>query len=266
MSILPFRPFPSLIAGPGALVSDLVAPGEGLAVEGLQGDEGASGEEALTDIGNGALDATFFVAPRRAARTGGEVVVSGEFEPAGMKVKSVAVAFEHDTTEIIGGQAARSSTPVVEGVDMTKEEVLQGLIEEEFQPQGTAVREGQDEGGEAAAGATDGDFAEAGPVGLGLLAGESLQAQKSFASRWADLGDHPAQLSHTTCVAASPNHLEEAGGILLQGLAEEVEVRIGEAIAETGTTAEAFRLQGGSHGGGMEASSAAMVPIFQCSA
>ena len=100
--------------------------------------------------------------------------------------------------------------------------------------------------------------------------GESLQAQKSFASRWADLGDHPAQLSHTTCVAASPNHLEEAGGaqagILLQGLAEEVEVRIGEAIAETGTTAEAFRLQGGSHGGGMEASSAAMVPIFQCSA
>src|SRR5215831_2566488 len=122
-----------VIAGPGALVSDLVAPGEGLTVEVLQGGEGPGGEEAVTNILNGALHAPFFVAPRRAARTGGEVIVSGEFEPARMKVKGVALAFEDHAAEIIGGQGAGCSTPVVEGVDMTEEEVGQGLIKEEFQ-------------------------------------------------------------------------------------------------------------------------------------
>ncbi|PYV22463.1 MAG: hypothetical protein DMG27_18155 [Acidobacteria bacterium] len=49
-----------VIAGPGALLSDLVTPSQGLAVEVLQCGEGASGEEALADILNGALDAPFW--------------------------------------------------------------------------------------------------------------------------------------------------------------------------------------------------------------
>jgi hypothetical protein len=64
-------------------------------------------------------------------------------------------------------------------------------------------------------------------------------------------------LSDAAGVAAGANHLQEAGGaqarILLQGLAQEVEVGIGEAGAEAGMRAEAVRLQGTTHGVRMEA-------------
>ena len=81
---------------------------------------------------------------------------------------------------------------------------------------------------------------------------------------------HDATSWATTVVAAGANHLEEAGGaqarILLQGLAEEVQVGIGEAIAEAGMATEAVGVEGVVHGVGCTPSSAAMVPIFQCSA
>lgn len=54
-----FRDGAGVIAGPGALVSDLVAPSEGLTVEVLQGGEGPGREEAVTNILNGALHAPF---------------------------------------------------------------------------------------------------------------------------------------------------------------------------------------------------------------
>jgi len=43
----------------------------------------------LTDIVDGALHAAFFIAPRRAAGTGGEVVVGRELEEAGGSRKIV---------------------------------------------------------------------------------------------------------------------------------------------------------------------------------
>ncbi|MGB7590336.1 MAG: hypothetical protein WCD04_02945 [Terriglobia bacterium] len=55
----------------------------------FQGGEGTGAEEAVTDILDGALHAVFFIAPRRAARTGGEVVVGRELEEAGGSRKIV---------------------------------------------------------------------------------------------------------------------------------------------------------------------------------
>ena len=132
-------------------------------------------------------------------------------------------------------------------MDVAEEEILQALIEEELQPQGTAVGESQKEGGETAAGTADDDFSEMSPVGLRLLAGEGAETQKSFSVGGTQFGHHATELGHTAGVAAGTNHLEEAGGaqarILLQGLAEEVEVGIGEAIAEAGMTAEAIGIE-----------------------
>ena len=48
-----------VVAGPGALMSDLVAPLQGLAVEISQGSEGASGEETGADVLNRPLHAAF---------------------------------------------------------------------------------------------------------------------------------------------------------------------------------------------------------------
>ena len=95
-----------------------------------------------------------------------------------------------------------------------------------------------------------------GPVRLCLLTGESAQTQKGFPVGGAQFGHHAAELGDAAGVAARPDHLEEAGGaqarILLQGLAQEVEVRIGQTGAQAGLAAEAVGLERGAHGIGME--------------
>jgi len=130
-----------VVAGPGALMGDLVAPLEGLAVEIGQGGEGVGGEEAVADILNGALDAAFFPPGARIGGAWGEVVVGRKFQEAGMEMNGVTAALQHDTAEIIALQAPRRPTPVGESVDMAEEEIFQALIEKELEPQGAAVGE-----------------------------------------------------------------------------------------------------------------------------
>ena len=52
------------------------------------------------------------------------------------------------------------------------------------------------------------------------------------------------------------NHLEETGGtqagILLQGLAQKVEVRIGDTVAQPGLAAKALGVERGAHGVGVQ--------------
>ena len=177
----------------------------------------------LTNILDGALHAAFFVAPGRTTGPSGEVVVGREFEETGVEVDSIAAALQDHAAEIVGLDAARRSTPILEGMDVAEEKILQALVEKELQPQGAAVGESEDEAGQTTAGAADGNFPEVGPVGLRLLAGESAQAEKSLAAGRAQFGHDAAELSDAAGVAAQADHLEEAGGaqarILLQGLA-----------------------------------------------
>ncbi len=92
---------------------------------------------------------------------------------------------------------------------------------------------------------------------LTLLTRKTVQTQKSFATRGAQFGHDAAKLADTAGIAARANHLQEAGGtqagILLQGLAQKVEIGIGEPVAQAGMTAETVRVQGGAHGFGMQA-------------
>ena len=184
------------------------------------------------------------------------MVVGGEFEIAGVEVDGIAAAFQDHTAEIVGLQAPGRSTPVVKGMHVVEEKILQALVEEEFQPQGTTVGEGKDETGQTPAGAAHPDFAEVHPVGLRLLAGERAQAQKGFPAWGSQVGDHAAELADTARVAPGHDHLKETSGaqvrILLQGLAQEVEVRIGKLSAQAGLAAEAAGLQRPAHGIGVE--------------
>ena len=68
---------------PSALMRDLVAPVEGLAIEIGEGGEGTGGEKAVPNILDGAFHAAFFIAAGRSAGASGKVVVSGEFQKAG---------------------------------------------------------------------------------------------------------------------------------------------------------------------------------------
>jgi len=239
------------------LISHLLAPLQGLMVKVGQGGEGARREEAPTGVLNGALDAPFFITPGGAARAGSEVVVGGEFEQAGMEMNGIAAALEYHAFQIVIQNGSGGPTPIGEGMDVAEEKILQGLIEEELQPQGAAVGEGQQEGGQAATGTADGDFAKVGPIGLCLLAGEGVKAEEGFAARRAQFGDDTPELTDAAGVTARANHLEEAGGaqarILLQGLTQEVEIGIREAITKAGMAAEAVGVQGGAYGIGMQA-------------
>src|SRR5215472_1931606 len=198
-----------VIAGPRALVGDLVAPGEGLAVEIFQGGEGTGSEEARAYVLDGSLDAPFLISPSLSAGSRGEVIVGGEFQEARMEVDGVAAALQNDAAKVVGLQRAGCPTPVVKGVDVTEEKTLERLVEEEFQPQGAAVRKGQDEGGETAVGTPDHHLAEVGPVGLSLLPGESAETEKSFAAQGAEFSHDATKLGEAAGVTAGANHLEE---------------------------------------------------------
>ena len=89
-----------------------------------------------------------------------------------------------------------------------------------------------------------------------MLAGEGVKAEKSFTLGRAQVGQDAAELDDAAGVAARANHLQETGSaqarILLQGLAQEVEVRIGQAVTQPGMATEAIGVERGTHGIGME--------------
>src|SRR5438094_2350965 len=174
-----------------------------------------------------------------------------------MEVNGVAAALQHRAFQVVVQDGSGRSAPILEGMDVGEKKILQALVEKELQPQGAAVGEGEDESGETTSCATDGDFPEAGPVGLSLLAGESTKTEKGFAAWGSQFGDDTAELADTAGVAAGADYLEEAGGAqaggLVQGLAQKVEIGIGEAVAEVGMVAETIGVERGAHRLGVQA-------------
>jgi hypothetical protein len=158
----------------------------------------------------------------------------------------IAAALQDHAAEIIGLDAPGRSAPIVKGVNVAEEKIFQALIEEKLQPQSAAEGESEKESRQTTASTANGNFPEVGPIGLTLLTRKTVQTQKSFAVRGAQFGHDAAKLADTAGVTARVNHLEETSGaqagILLQGLAQEVEIRISEPIAQAGMTAEAVRV------------------------
>jgi hypothetical protein len=81
---------------------DLVAPLKGLAIEIGQGSEGTGGEETLSNLLDSAFHAAFFIAAGGGAGASGKVVMSREFQEAGVKVNGIAVALQDHAAEVIG--------------------------------------------------------------------------------------------------------------------------------------------------------------------
>ena len=149
------------------------------------------------------------------------------------------------------------------------QEVLRRLIEEELQIQSARIRQRDDEAGQSAAGAAHHDVAEVRPVDLALLAGKGLQAQKRLADGGAQAGHRAPQLDDAAGITAIADHLVNAGGaqprMLVQGLADELGVRIDEGRPQRLRVAETLRFDGVAHGVGMHAQFAgdgADLPVF----
>src|SRR5208283_4935064 len=80
---------------------DAVAPGVGLGVEVVEALEGASGEEAVADIADGALHTPLLVAPRHGHGTGLVPIVPGEGDQGGVEANGRAMALEHGALQVV---------------------------------------------------------------------------------------------------------------------------------------------------------------------
>ena len=216
-------------------MSDLVDPLLGLSIEVLKRGEGPGGKERFANVAYGTLDTSFLVSTGQVAGSGGEVIVSRQFEQPRMKADGIAAALEHHTFQIVVEQGSGAALPGAKGPNMPAQEVLQPLIEEKLQVERAGIRQGQHQSGEFAPGPADRDFSEAGPVDLSLFAREGAQSQEDLAGIGAQGGHQAAHADDASRVPTDANHLEEASrsqsGILLQRLTEERLVGVGQARA-----------------------------------
>ncbi len=101
------------------------------------------------------------------------------------------------------------------------------------------------------------DLAEVGPIDLRLVGREGLQAQESFPHGWTQPGHDTPELDDAAGIAALADHLVKAGGtqpgMLVQGLADELQIGIGEGGAQGRAAVEALGLNGVANGIGVHA-------------
>ncbi len=113
----------------------LVAPDQCLPIAFGQRAEGTARPERIADVTNGALHATFLISGADLAGPRNEVVVGAQLHQSRMEVNLSAAALQNDTAEIVVEHHAGLAGPCLKSVDVTAQEVLHRLIEEELQIQ-----------------------------------------------------------------------------------------------------------------------------------
>ena len=103
----------------------VIAPAPRLPIEVRQVGKGARRKEGMTNILDRSFDASFLIAAGHLARLRGEMIVTAEFEQAGMKTDVAATAFQHHCFQIVIENGSGTAAPVVKGMDMAQLEVLQ---------------------------------------------------------------------------------------------------------------------------------------------
>ena len=142
-------------------------------------------------------------------------------------------------------------------MDVTAQEVLHRLNEEELQVQSAGVGQGHHEAGQVTAGASHHHRAKVSPIHLPLLGGKRVQAEEWFAALRTQAGYGAAQLDDAAGVAAIMHHLIDPGGeqsgMLVQSLTNERQIWIYQRGPLRVFTAEALRFDGVAHCVGMDA-------------
>src|SRR5262249_18525621 len=90
-----------IVSGPGALMCDLISPNSDLAIQVRRSAKGASREEGMADVLNGAFDPALLVAASRAARPGVEMIMRAKFKQTRVKMNGIAAPLGDNTCEIV---------------------------------------------------------------------------------------------------------------------------------------------------------------------
>src|SRR5215471_17503963 len=148
-----------------------------------------------------------------------------------MKADGIALALEHDTSQIVVEQDSRQTIPTGEGLDVAVQEALEALIEEKAQEDPAREAQHHDEGHERPTGAPDREVAKMSPVDLALLTGQGAQTQIGLGlGARAMAADDVAEVIGTAAIAALADHGVEPAGSQCRELLEcrknEREIRV----------------------------------------
>jgi hypothetical protein len=92
-----------------------------------------------------------------------------------VKLNLIAASLQYGTFEIVVKNHSRLPGPAFERMNVTAQEALHSLIEEEFQIQRSGIRQRHHEAGQGSFGAAHHHVPKVGPVDLCLLAGKRLE-------------------------------------------------------------------------------------------
>ena len=154
---------------------DMVPPGKRLTIETFQGCERTRGKEGIPYVPDDPFDAALLIPGAYLARAGGKVVVRAQIQEPGMKVDRVAAPFQHCAAQVVVEQYSWKAVPVSEGVHVSTQKALHGLVKEELEVQPSGIRQSDHEAGQLSPGTANRHFPKMSPVDLALFAREVAQ-------------------------------------------------------------------------------------------
>src|SRR5439155_3564981 len=119
-------------------------PLAGLAVEILQGRKGPRGKEGRADKLNRPFDAPLLVAPARRTKLRREMIVPRQLQQPRMKLRLIATTVQNDLLHVVVLDIPDAAAKLIKGIDMSPQEILQSLIEEETQKQSPRIGQRDD--------------------------------------------------------------------------------------------------------------------------
>jgi hypothetical protein len=162
-----------------------------------------------------------------------------------VKLNLIAASLQYGTFEIVVKNHSRLPGPVFERMNVTAQEALHSLIDEEFQIQRSGIRQRHHEAGQGSCGAAHHHVPKVSPIDLRLLAEKRLELQERFAALRTQAGNGTPQLHHAAAVAAVANHLVDARGaqarMLIESVSNELDVGI-DGYSQWLGVVEAFAL------------------------
>ncbi|SOZ40668.1 hypothetical protein CBM2606_P360004 [Cupriavidus taiwanensis] len=215
----------------GAIGRKSRTPMGGLSVELIEVGHGASGEEVLAHVADGALHAPFLVATGDGNRPGLVAVMRREREQRRMETDRISLAFQNGALQVVVEQDPGQAGPSLEGAGMAGQEAIHARIEEESQIDLPRPRQHHHEGHQRPARAADLQMAEVSPVNLPLFPLQGAQTQIGF-GQWARpvQRDHVPEVVLAPAVATLGHHRIQAAGRerreLLQRLMDEWQVGV----------------------------------------
>src|SRR5580692_632139 len=121
----------AVVSRPASPMRHLIAPDESLPVAFGECGKRTARPKRFANIANGSLHASFLITGADLTGASDKVIVSAEFHESRVEMNLTAPPFENRTAKVVVKDHARLAGPVLEGVDMAAQKVLQRLVEEE---------------------------------------------------------------------------------------------------------------------------------------